>query len=472
MKTRIIIMCIVIFCAASAGAQGTKLTLQQAIDTALRNNILTRQSELQMRNAGINYTQARLNRLPQVQGSYDYGFNNGRSIDPSTNGYISQNLTSSNVNAQGSLPVFSGFLLKNSIKQNEYAFATATMQWQQSKDELTLQVILAYLQILNNEDALALARQQADISKQQVDRLEIIAKEGATPPANLSDLKGQYAGDKLAIIAAENNLATSALSLTQLMQVQSSGNLEIDRTGFDSTIKMYDALPDEIYATALQKLASVKASELRIKSNEMAVKVAAAGLYPTISLYGAMNTRFSSAAMMNKILGVNEVQSGDYVLVNGANLPVITHQNDISSHKIGYGTQLSNNFASAYGVSVTIPLFNSFRTRSLVKLAKNDAKNSQLIADNIKFQLRQSVDQAFVNITTTYKRYMVLQEQSAAYAESFRIAGIRFENGVINSPEYLIAKNNLDRTNATIITARYEYLLRTKVLDFYMGKLN
>ncbi|MEO5893789.1 MAG: TolC family protein [Ferruginibacter sp.] len=472
MKTRIIILCMTIFYAASSNAQVTKLTLQQAIDTALRNNIATKQSELLMRNAQINYKQAKNNLLPQVQGGYDYGFNSGRSIDPFTNGYINQKLSSSNVNAQGSVPVFSGFLLRNSIRQNEFSFATATMQWQQSKDELTLQVILAYLQILSNEDALALAKQQAEVSKQQVARLEIISQEGATPPANLSDLKGQYAGDELSIITAENNLASSKISLTQLMNVPYEENIQIDRTGFSETIKMYETLPDEIYTTALQKLASVKASELKIQSSAMAVKVAAGSFFPTVSLYGVLNTNFSSAAMLNKNIGTTEIPNGDYVVVGGNNVPVITHQNNFTSQKIKYGTQLNNNLSSAYGISIAIPLFNSFRTRSNVKLAKNEERNSQLVADNIKFQLRQAIEQAYVNISTTYKRYTVLQEQSAAYAESFRIAGIRFENGVINSPEYLIAKNNLDRTNATIITTRYEYLLRMKVLDFYMGKLN
>ncbi|MEJ7588435.1 MAG: TolC family protein [Ferruginibacter sp.] len=437
----------------------------------MKNNLLTKQSELQRSNAEINYRQSRNNRLPQVQGGYDYGFNSGRSIDPFTNGYINQKLTSSNVNAQGNVPVFSGFQLKNTIRQNELAFETATMQWQQTRDELTLQVILAYLQILNSADALRLAKQQADVTKQQVDRLEIVSAEGATPPANLSDLKGQYAGDHLAIISAENTLANSVFSLAQLMAIPYDANLEIDRSGFNDSVKMYDVLPAQIYDSAVQKLASVKASELQISTSKMAVKVAAAPFYPSVSLYGVLNTNFSSAAMLNKNLGTIEIPSGDYVVVGGNNVPVITHQNNFSSQKIRYGTQLNNNLSSAYGISLNIPLFNSFRTRANVKLAKNEEKNYQFIADNIKIQLKQSVDLAYTNITTTYKRYSVLQEQSAAYAESFRIAGIRFENGVINSPEYLIAKNNLDRTNANIITTRYEYLLRMKVLDFYMGRL-
>ncbi|MEO6550016.1 MAG: TolC family protein, partial [Ferruginibacter sp.] len=455
MKTRILILCIMLFNVVPGQAQSTKLTLQQAIESALKNNILSRQSQLQMEAAEINYKQAKNNRLPVLQAGYDYGFNSGRSIDPFTNGYSNQQLTSSSANTQGSVPVFSGFQLKNSIRQNELAFATATMEWQQRKDELTLEVILAYLQILSNEDALILAKQQADITKQQVDRLVTIATEGATPPANVSDLKGQYAGDELSIINAENALEGSKLSLTKLMNIPYDANLKIDRQGFDSDVKMYDALPDEIYTTALQKLASVKASELRTQSSAAAVKVAAAAFYPRVSIYGVLSTNYSSAAMLNTSLGTTDVASNDYVILNGTNIPVMTRQTKFSSQTIKYGSQLNNNLSTAYGVSVNIPLFNSFKTKSTVKLAKNDQKYYQSVADNIKFQLRQAVDQAYVNITTTYKRYEVLQSQSEAYAESFRIAGIRFENGVINSPEYLIAKNNLDRTNATIITTRY-----------------
>ncbi|MEO6229452.1 MAG: TolC family protein [Ferruginibacter sp.] len=471
MKSKLIVWMIMMAVASVANAQDTKLTLQKSIETALANSIPAQQSQLTMNSAEINYKQAKYNRLPSVEGSFNYGMNSGRSIDPFTNGYINQQLSSSSANGQAVLPVFNGFQLKNQIKQNEYAFATATMEWQQKKDELTLQVILAFLQIMNNEDGLLIATQQASVTRQQVDRLEIIAKEGATLPGNVSDLKGQYAGDELAIVNAENNLETSVLALTQLMNVPYDANLKVDRSGFDSVIKMYDAMPNDIYTTALQQLASVKASELRIKSSSMAVKVAAANYYPTVSLYGVLNTNYSSAASINNFNGFVEVPNGDYVNINGAPVPVITKQNKYTSQKIGYGSQFNNNLSTAYGVSVRIPIFNSFKTRSAVRLAKNEEKNNQLIADNIKLQLRQSVEQAYINITTTYKRYMALLNQLDAYKESFRIAALRFENGAINSAEYLIAKNNVDQTNANSVAARYEYLLRTKVLDFYMGRL-
>ncbi len=458
-----------IFC---GHAQPAKLALQECIETALKNNISVRQSELQMKSAAINYRQAKNNRLPVIQSSYFYSINNGRSIDPFTNGYLNQQLKSSSVDVQGSIPLFNGFQLKNTIKQNELAFAGATMEWQQRKDELTLQVILAYLQVLSNEDAIALAKQQAAVTKQQVERIAMISNEGATALSNVSDLKGQYAGDQLALVNAENNFQSSALALAQLMNIGYNEKLMIEREGLADTVKQFDALPDEIYAMAIQKLAAVKATELRINSSTYAVKSAAAAGLPGISLFGGASTNYSSAALLNTLTGTSDAANGDYVPLNGSNLPVFSKQNNYSSKPIGYGSQLNNNISTGLGVNVRIPIFNSFRTRAAVKLAKNEELNNRLIADNIKLQLRQAIDQAYINITATYKRFLALQDQSAAYSESFRIASVRFENGVINAPEYLIAKNNLERTNANIIITRYEYLLRKKVIDFYMGRLN
>lgn len=458
--------------AIMANAQ-TKFTLKECIETALKNNISVKQSEVQKDNAAINYKQSKNNRLPVVSSSYNYAINNGRSIDPFTNGYINQQLKSSDLNAQASVPLFSGFQLKNTIKQNELAFAGATMEWQQRKDELTLQVILAYLQVLNSEDAIALAKQQADVTRQQAERLEIVGKEGATPPGNLYDLKGQYAGDELALVNAENNYSSNLLSLTQLMNIPYNDKLTLDRTGgVTEDVKQFVTLPGEIYALAVKNLASVKAADLRVNSSIEAVKAVAGARYPSVALFGGASTNYSSAAMLNNLTGTSELPNGEYVVYNGANLPVISKQNNYDSRPIAYSSQFKNNISTGFGVSVRIPVFNAFRTNSNIKLAKNDEKASRLIADNIKVLLRQNIEQAFININGVYKRYTALLQQADAYGESFRIASIRFENGVINSPEFLIAKNNLDRTNANLIIAKYEYMLRKKILDFYMGQLN
>ncbi len=410
--------------------------------------------------------------LPVLQSSFNYSINNGRSIDNFTNTYINQQLNLSDANAQISIPLFNGFQLKNTIKQNEQAFAGAKMEWQQRKDELTLQVILAYLQVLSGEDAMALANKQADLTKQQVDRIDIIGKEGATAPGNVSDLKGQYAGDQINFISAENNYKTSVLSLTQLMLVPYSEQLQFDRTGLTEEVKAFSSAPDEIYSSALQKLAVIKATEYRVNSSAAAVKVARSNYYPSVALFGGASTNYSSSAQFNNFLGSSIDSTGAFVESGGNRLPVLVQQDKFQGSPISYASQFKNNIATGFGVSVRIPIFNSLRTRTAVKLAKNDERSTRYIADNIKQQLRQSIEQAYININTTFKRYEALKIQTGAYSESFRIASLRFENGAINSPEYLIAKNNMDRANANLIVAEYEYLLRKKILQFYMGSLN
>jgi len=471
MKRKYLLIAILVAAAIFAKGQNAKLTLTECIETALKNNIEVKQRDVLSKTAEVNYQQAKNNMLPTVQSSYSYSINNGRSIDNFTNTYINQQLKLSDASAQASLPLFNGFLLKNTIKQNELSFAAAKMEWQQRKDELTLQVILAYLQVLSGQDAMALAKQQTELTKQQYDRISIVGNEGATPPGNVSDLKGQYAGDEVNYISAENNYQTAVLSLTQLMMVPYNDQLQFDRTGLIEEIAAFPAAPDEIYSQALQKLAAVKAVDFRVGSSVAAVKAARSNLYPSVSLFGGAYTNFSSRAGVNQFVRSFTDTTAMYIDNGGNKIPVLSPANEYKNVPISYGSQFKNNISTGFGVSVNIPLFRALKTRAAIKIARNDELNSKLVAEGVKWQLRQSIDQAYININATAKRYNALKEQADAYAESFRIASLRFENGVINSPEYLIAKNNAERVNANIIIAKYEYLLRKKILEFYMGKL-
>ncbi len=471
MKKNYLLLALLIAAAILAKGQSNMLTLEGCIETALKNNVTVKQRELQAKAAGIGYKQAKDNLLPSAQSTFNYGINNGRTIDPFTNSYLTQQLKSSSADASASIPLFNGFQLRNTIKQNEQAFAGATMEWQQRKDELALQVILAYLQVLSTQDAAELAKQQAGVTKQQVDRIEIVGKEGATLPSNVTDLKGQYAGDQINLVNAENNYQSSLLALTQLMQVPYDEQLQCSRTGLTEDVQQFASVPGEIYALALQKLSVVKAADFRVNSSVMAVKAARGALYPSLSFYGGASTNYSSAATLNSFVSSADLPTGAYVQYNGSNLPVLAKQDTYKSSPISYASQFSNNISYGFGLSMRIPLFNSFRVRNAIRLAKNDEQNNRLIADYIKIQLRQNIDQAYININAAYKRYQALQEQAAAYTESYRIVSLRFENGVINSPEYLIAKNNMDRANANLIIAKYECMLRKKILEFYMGSL-
>ncbi len=218
MKRVIAIGLFFLFIANILSAQ-TKLTLQESIDIAIKNNIEVKQRDLLAEAAKVNYKQAKTNLFPTVNGNISHGINQGRSIDPFTNSYANQNINYASYGIGSDVILFNGLTLQNAIRQNAFAYDAAKMELQQAKDNLTLAVILAYLQVLSNEDQVALANQQVMVAKVQIDRLEKLNKEGAINPPQLFDLRGQVKEAELNRVTAQNALAFSKLTLTQLMNI-------------------------------------------------------------------------------------------------------------------------------------------------------------------------------------------------------------------------------------------------------------
>lgn len=452
-------------------SQENKLTLRQCIETGLANNFDVLQSELQMESDKINMKQSKLNLFPDLNGSASQNFSQGRSIDPYSNSPVTQGVSSSNFSLSSGIILFNGLSLQNSIKQNSLAFQASKMDWQQVKDNLTINIILAYLQVLSLDDQLTQARNQTDLSVQQVNRLQILNQQGAIRPSDLSDLKGQYANDQLGIINTQNNLETAKLSLCQLMNIPYNKDLVLEKIEPESFATKYESTRDQIYQTALQQLALIKAVDLRAQSATQAVKVAKGQLFPTLTFGANVSTAYSSVALQNQYINTTYVATSDTAIGNNLKIPVYRFQDNFtSSSKIPYKDQLDNNLYTSVGFNLRIPIFNSLLQRNRVKQAKLTLKNRQLVAKTTRTQLGQSIDQAYINMTSASDRYKVLLDQVNSYEESFRAAEIRFNNGVGTSIDYLTAKNNLDRANISLITAKYDYVLRTKILDYYQGK--
>lgn len=448
----------------------TKLTLQQCVEAGIAYNLDVQQSDIQRRTNKINWDQSRLNRLPDLNGVANAGINQGRSIDPFTNSYITDKVNYSNYGISSSVILFNGFSLNNSVKQNALAYEASKMDWQQAKDNVTINIILAYLQVLSNQDLLTQAINQAELSKKQVERLDILNKDGAIQPSLFYDLKGQYANDQLSIISTQNALETSKVNLAQLMNVPYDKNIELERLNVADYATLYEADPSKIYQQALQQFAQVKAVDLRTQSAEKGVKVARGQLFPTLGFNGNAGTNYSSVATRDVLLGTSDVASSDYVLIGTTPTPVFKKRTDIRTEKINYGKQLNNNVSTSFSLDLQIPLFNGLFARNRVKLAQLGLKNNDLVAKATKTQLQQSIEQAYINMSSASERYKTLLVQVSAFNESFRAAEARFDAGVGTSIDYLTAKNNLDRANINVITAKYDYVLRTKILDYYQGK--
>ncbi|MEZ5027711.1 MAG: TolC family protein [Ferruginibacter sp.] len=299
--------------------------------------------------------------------------------------------------------------------------------------------------------------------------MAILAKEGAVGNYQLSDLKGQLANEEIANINAENNLQQSKLALCQLMNIKYNSELMLDKTSVEMPTTKYADSTEDVYQSALKNFALVKSNELKIKSSDKAVKVARSGFYPTISFNANLGSDYSSLAQTLTPTNMVETATGDYVIINGNQSPVLQQQQNYSSTKTGYLRQLNNNLGTFAGINIRIPLFNGFQTKNNIKLSNISLTNAKLELENTKLQLRQNIEQAWLDMNSSFEKYKVLTGQVADFKESFRAAEVRFNAGVINSTEYLISKNNFDRASTNLAQAKYEYSFRTKVLDYYKG---
>ncbi len=437
-KTWAFILFLMLWQWQAAAQNNFTIGLQQAIDTALANNIGVKQNALLADAAFVNLKQARNNLLPDLNISADHGMNQGRSIDPFTNAYVNQSVNYASYALGSGVVLFNGMNLQNSIRQNAFAYDASKMELQTAKDALTLNVILAYLQVLSNEDLVTSSAKQKDLSAKQLERLQILNNQGAIAPALLYDVKGQLLNDELTILTLKNNVAQSKLALAQLMNIAYTPNMVLQRIDGGEFVTAFSKSSNEVYEQALQQFAQIKSVALRKKSAEYNLKALRGNLYPTVVLGGNVQTAYSSAA-----------------------------QN--AGGKIPYSQQVENNIFSGINVGLRIPIFNSFRVKNNIKLADIGLKNAGLVEEATRVQLRQQIEQAHLNMTNAYDRYKTIIDQVAAYTISFNAAEAKFNAGLGNSVDYLIAKNNLDRANINLIMAKYDFVLRKKVLEYYEG---
>jgi len=446
------------------------LTLQQAIQMGIANNLNVKQSDLLMEKADINLKQSRLQMLPNLNVTANHGINQGRSINPFTNAFITQNVSYAAYGASSNILLFNGSSLNNLIKSNALGYEASKMELQQAKDNLTINIILAYLQVQSAEEVLESSRRQGEVTAKQVDRLATLNQSGSIQPSLYYDLKGQQGNDEIAIADNQAALETAKLNLAQLLNIPYDKSMDVEKLPVETYNVNYDEAPDKIYATALEQFAQIKAVHFRTESAKKTIRSIQGQLYPSLYFSGNINTNYSSVATQSNYVNTTDVPTTNYVVFNGSQYPVFTSQDNYNIQKIPFASQLNNNRYTTFNLGLSIPIFNASQVRSKIKLAKIDLENNELVEQSAKTLLQQSIERAYVNLTNTTNIYKILADQVNSFGESFRSAEIKFNAGVITSVDYLIAKNNLDKANINLITAKYDYVLRAKILDYYQGK--
>ncbi len=444
-------------------------SLIDCIDIALKNNLDLKSTILSTNVDAINYKQSKANILPSINGNFNIGVNNGRSIDPFTNDFINQELTFSNARLNLDATIFNGFRLINTVRQQRLNKQASEMEIEEAKQTLVLNVTLAYLQVLNGKAVLELANKRLEATMTQFKRLKTLYDEEVGNPADFADIKGQKTMDETSILTSESALNNAKLNLVRLLNL--TDDINVSTTDVLLDFESYGFSSEEVFDDAMENLATFKAKTLRMEAAKKGVNVAKAQFTPEVSFFGQLNTNYSSAAQIFSATGTSVENTGDFVTINNQEIPVQTNQTQFEGKKIGYGDQFDNNLNTVVGIAVNIPLFNGFRAKNNVALEKIKVEESLITLERTEQEIKNAIVQVHFDMQAAFKRHNSLRRQVEAFEESYRINEIRFNNGASNFLAFITSKNNLDNAKTNLINSKYEYFLRVKVLEFYRGEV-
>lgn len=414
-----------------AGAQ--TFSLQQCIDTALAHNNQLKQQTYQLRTQEVTYRQARQNLLPNLNASASQSWVFGRSIG-ADNVYKSTNSSQTSLGLSASLLLFDGLKMKYSIDEAKAAMLASEADVSALKADITMNISAMYLQILLNKELLETARQQLADTQLKVEQNRALVEAERLAAGELYAIEAQAAKEELAVTQAQSNLQLALLDMVQALELDSI-------EGFDVVVPtdvelLAGALltNDAVYNMALQHRPEIKAAEYNLAASEHALKSAKADYYPTLSAGASLST--------------------GYYDMDG-------YQNN------AFGRQLGDNLSTSVGLQLTIPIFNKMQVKNNVSRARINVENYKVQAEETKKTLRKNIDQAYYNALAAQSRETAAEKSERSAYEAYRYAEQKYESGRASVYEFYDAKLSYTLALSERIQAKYEYLFRLKILEYY-----
>ncbi|MEO9805950.1 MAG: TolC family protein [Reichenbachiella sp.] len=457
-------------------AQDYKYSLEECIRIAFEKNLTIQRSQLDLKVSEVTKNQTKFERLPNFNVSANYGANWGRSIDPTTNTFITQQNNSSNINGQSNLTVFNGMQTNNSIKQANVNYAATEADLEKAKNDVGLNVATLYLNVIFNQELLANAQYQLNSTNQQLDRTKKLVDAGALPITNLLDLQAQAASNEVNVINAENSYNLAILNLKQSLLIPAGDRFEIEIPEIDLQVGETALMnPSQIYSTAEAIMPEIKSAQLRIEEADLNYRISKGAYSPTFTVSAGFNTNYSSFADQDRNIfdGTTIMtQQVGYVSTTGdAVLSDVTIPNVVDTRSgFPIGEQFRENISKSLGFNLSIPVFNRFRTRAEVQRSMLSKYRAEVSSQEVKNQLRQNIESAYNDMMAASKTHAANQKQVEALEEAFRVTENQFNLGSANFVDYQVANNNLYMAKSDLVRAKYDFIFKQKILDFYLGK--
>lgn len=425
-------------------AQTKQWTLEECIRYAIDNNIELKQREQQQALSEIAANTSKNSWLPSLNASVGQDFSFGR-VQTEDGTLTSRNGSSTSFGAQISMPVFDGFKIPNDIAAKKLDLQASVAALEKAKEDLAINVASYFIQVLYNKEILKIAELQVALANEQVSRTEALVNAGKVPLSQLYDIKAQLAKDEVTLTESKNNVELALLDLTQALELErEGGSFDIRVPQIDDAVEEYMGSilpPDNIYNRAVEVKPQIKEQEYLLESQKKLLKVAQADYYPRLNL----NASYGS--------GYYYYYSG---MPEGVKNP-------------SFGTQFNNNQREMIGLSLTIPIFNRFQIRNNVRASRVNITNRELMVENSKKVLYKEIQQAYHSAIASQDKYISSEKSVRASQEAFTYAEERYAAGKSTVFEYNESKTKYAQSLAEQAQAKYDYIFRAKILDFYNG---
>ncbi|MBK7869277.1 MAG: TolC family protein [Saprospiraceae bacterium] len=444
-------------------------SLQQCLEYARQNNISVKQAQATIQSNELSLKQSQFNRLPSVNANASYGRNFGLSLDYLTNSFQNQSSGYSSIGASAGVTVFAGNQINNGIKQNKMLLEASKLDASSTVNTLALNVATAYLNILLGEEQLANARKQLELTQAQLDQIDRLIRAGSRPENERYDLLAQIARNEQTIIDAENTISIGYLNLKQLMNVDQNTDIRIQRPEVNAPTENPDEFVlNEVYTSALGTQPQIRATDLRLEGAQVGVDLARGALYPTLSIFGNLDTRYSTEGRRIVDTRIQRAEQTIYLDDVPYTFGVDQEVNVFDNNP--YFDQLRENFGQSFGVSLRIPIFNNLQNVIGVQRAQVTVLTTEVQNQQVRQQLKTDIQQAIASARAAKRSYDAALRSVDASQIAFDNAQTRFELGALNTFDYTTARNNLDQAQISLIRAKYQYFFNVKVVEFYLGR--
>ena len=424
-------------------------SLEDCLKHAVENNLTIKQAQLGTAQSKIALNQSKIGMLPSINSSVSHAYNFGRNIDPYTNTFTVDRVRNNNIGLSSSITLFAGFQNVNNIRKSNFDYLAAKFDSEKIANDISLNIITAFLQLMYSEDLVKVNQDKLALSEQEVKRISEMVNVGRLPKGSLLETESQKAQEELQLINAQNQYEIAILNLKQLLDIDASTAFEIlipEGTIQDRSLEINT---DDLYNAALSNLPDVKSAATKLKSAQRSLAIARGSRSPRLSLSGSMGTGYSDARQ--KLTAVD----------SSSLLPIYS---DYS-----FEEQIEDNVSQSLSFSLSIPLFNGWQTNSTISSAKITVLQSKYNLQQAENLLRKQIEQANADAMAAQKKYLASQKSVQALLESFRYTEEKYNVQLVSTYEYNDAKNRLFQADLDLLQSKYDYIFKTKILDFYTG---